>query len=182
MKVHISLNVNDITKSAEFYGRMFGMKPTKLIRGEGESVEVPGSDAGTVIKKTGYAKFDIADPPLNLALNESGASAGGTLSHLGLQVDSSEKVHEFKDRWTKAGLVTADEMDVTCCYARQDKTWVRDPDGNEWEAFVVLEDVESMSESESTCCDGDFVGVTGLKRSAEKSKTMETAGTEQGCC
>ena len=28
-------------------------------------------------------------------------------------------------------------MGTDCCYARQDKAWVRDPDGNEWEVFVV---------------------------------------------
>jgi hypothetical protein len=40
----------------------------------------------------------------------------------------------------EAGLLTRDEMQTNCCYALQDKTWVRDPDGNEWEVFVVLED------------------------------------------
>jgi hypothetical protein len=46
----------------------------------------------------------------------------------------------IRERWTEAGLLTRDEMQTNCCYALQDKTWVRDPDGNEWEVFVVLED------------------------------------------
>ncbi|MDH3492135.1 MAG: VOC family protein [Acidobacteriota bacterium] len=182
MKVHISLNVSDIEKSVEFYGRMFGTKPLKLIKAEGRDVKVPGSDTEIEIPKSGYAKFDIADPPLNLALNERHVDAGGSLSHLGLQVDSSEKVHEFKRRWTEAGLVTADEMDVTCCYARQDKTWVRDPDGNEWEAFVVLEDVESMDEKESTCCDGDFVGISRSESKLQTDTAPAASDAKQGCC
>ena len=182
MKIHISLNVNDITKSVDFYSRMFAGEPAKMITGGGAEVDVPGSGMEAKSRKTSYAKFDIADPPLNLALNETGADAGGALSHLGLQVDTSEKVLEFKRRWEEAGLVTADEMDVTCCYARQDKTWVRDPDGNEWEAFVVLENVESMSEVESACCDGDFVGIKGIENSADAKDTPAAASTTQGCC
>jgi len=182
MKVHISLNVSDIEKSVDFYTRMFGTDPMKLIKSEGEEVKVPGSETEIEIPKSGYAKFDIADPPLNLALNERGVEAGGSLSHLGLQVDTSEKVHEFKQRWTDAGLVTADEMDVTCCYARQDKTWVQDPDGNEWEAFVVLENVESMDAKESACCDGDFVGISTSESTIETAVAPAVSDAKQGCC
>ncbi|NNE68160.1 MAG: glyoxalase/bleomycin resistance/dioxygenase family protein [Pyrinomonadaceae bacterium] len=179
MKVHISLNVSDLHKSADFYSRMFGQEPMKFFPSKAEADSAAGTDSPTTngVAKTGYAKFDIADPPLNLALNETGKRAGGSLSHLGLQVETSEKVHEYKKRWEEAGLTTADEMDVTCCYSKQDKTWVRDPDGNEWEAFVVLENVESMNEAEAACCDGDFVGI-GEKKVTEEAGSTTTAG----CC
>ncbi len=139
MKTHISLNVKDIEKSVEFYGKMFDQKPMKFIKAE-----------------RGYAKFDIEDPPLNLALNEGSFEAGGGLSHLGLQVETTEDVMNFKQRWSEKGLVSVDEMDVSCCYAKQDKIWVRDPDGNEWEAFAVLENLEPK-EAENACDCGEKV-------------------------
>ena len=81
-------------------------------------------------------------------------SAAGALSHLGLQVGSTDDVLAMRLRWAEAGLVTRDEMKTDCCYATQDKTWVHDPDGNEWEAFVVLKDnlPESAGATTSTCC------------------------------
>ena len=62
------------------------------------------------------------------------------LSHLGIQVGSTDDVLAIRGKWAAAGLLTRDEMQTSCCYALQDKTSVRDPDGNEWEVFVVLED------------------------------------------
>jgi predicted lactoylglutathione lyase len=89
--------------------------------------------------------------PLNLALNEvPNVSSAGALSHLGLQVTSTDDVLAIRKRWAEAGLVTRDEMQTTCCYATQDKTWVHDPDGNEWEAFVVLKDNLPETPSAST--------------------------------
>ena len=176
MKVHISLNVNDIDKSVEFYGRMFDTSPVKLKTAVQNGAGVEDSDG-----RPGYAKFDIADPPLNLALNETGAGDRGSLSHLGLQVDTTEKVLEFKNRWEHAGLTTADELDVTCCYARQDKTWIKDPDGNEWEAFVVLEDVVDMTETEAACCNGEVVAKVGTEADSIAADSCGTSA-DSGCC
>jgi catechol 2,3-dioxygenase-like lactoylglutathione lyase family enzyme len=134
MKAHVSINVRNVEKSIDFYRRMLGIEPAKV--------------------RTGYAKFDVKDPPLNLALNEVPSLAGpGALSHLGIQVASTDDVLAFRARWAQAGLFTRDEMKTDCCYATQDKTWVKDPDGNEWEAFVVLQDnlPESAIESRSCC-------------------------------
>jgi hypothetical protein len=77
----------------------------------------------------------------------------GALSHLGLEVASTEGVLATRARWAEAGLVTRDEMDTNCCYARQDKTWVHDPDGYEWEVFVVLED--NLAETSMCCVTGE---------------------------
>jgi catechol 2,3-dioxygenase-like lactoylglutathione lyase family enzyme len=137
LKPHVSINVRNVAKSIEFYRQMLGIEPSKV--------------------RAGYAKFDVQNPPLNLALNEVADLAGaGALSHLGFQVASTNDVFAFRQRWTEAGLITRDEMDTDCCYANQNKTWVKDPDGNEWEAFVVLQDnlPEQTLSSEACCAPG----------------------------
>lgn len=118
LKTHIALNVTNIEKSVAFYQAMFGITPMK--------------------HKVDYAKFDIANPPLNLTLNlAENASQGGALSHLGVQVETSEDVQAAINRFKAAGLTLFEEKDTDCCYALQDKVWITDPDGNSWEVFVV---------------------------------------------
>ena len=134
LKAHLALNVIDVSRSLEFYRRLLGIEPSKV--------------------RTGYAKFDVQNPPLNLTLNESVVAGRGALSHLGIQVSSTEDVLALREKWAAAGLLTRDEMQTDCCYALQDKIWVRDPDGNEWEAFVVLEDNLPQA---SACCGSDQV-------------------------
>jgi catechol 2,3-dioxygenase-like lactoylglutathione lyase family enzyme len=130
LKAHLSLNVRNVDQSIQFYRKMLGIEPSKV--------------------RPGYAKFDVLNPPLNLALNEAPVTNRGALSHLGIQVASTEDVMATRQNWNDAGLSTHDEMQTNCCYAVQDKTWVSDPDGNEWEVFVVLED--NLAES-NACCD-----------------------------
>lgn len=120
LKAHLAINVSDVERSIEFYRKLFGIEPSKV--------------------RTGYAKFDVQNPPLNFTLNEVPVTNRGALSHLGIQVRTTDDVLATRQRWSEAGLLTRDEMQTNCCYATQDKTWVRDPDGNEWEVFVVLED------------------------------------------
>jgi len=133
LKAHVSINVRNVQRSIDFYRKMLGIEPSKV--------------------RTGYAKFDVKNPPLNLALNEVPDLAGaGALSHLGLQVGSTDDVFAIRSRWAEAGLVTRDEMKTNCCYATQDKTWVHDPDGNQWEAFVVLKDNLPAVENAAVCC------------------------------
>ena len=141
MKVHVSLNVKDLTSSVEFYKKMFNIEPAK---------EYPAGTSNT--RLSGYAKFDIAEPPLNLALNEVGVAKGGSLSHLGVQVATSDDVNAVQKRWEEIGLIPREEKEVACCYAKQDKAWVTDPDGNEWEVFTVLENI-SPNEEQTGCCD-----------------------------
>jgi catechol 2,3-dioxygenase-like lactoylglutathione lyase family enzyme len=120
LKAHLALNVHNVEQSIEFYKKLLGIEPGKV--------------------RTGYAKFDVQNPPLNLTLNEHSFTDRGALSHLGIQVASTNDVLAMREKWVEAGLLTRDEMQTSCCYALQDKAWVRDPDGNEWEVFVVLED------------------------------------------
>ena len=111
LKPHVSINVRNVETSIAFYRQMLGIEPSKV--------------------RTGYAKFDVSNPPLNLALNEDPHLAGaGALSHLGFQVASTDDVLAMRKQWADAGLITRDEMDTNCCYANQNKTWVTDPDGN----------------------------------------------------
>jgi catechol-2,3-dioxygenase len=134
IKAHISLNVRKIGQSVEFYKKMLGIEPSKV--------------------RSGYAKFDVQNPPLNLALNEVPFIDRGALSHLGIQVASTDDVLAVRKRWARAGLSPHDEMQTSCCYAVQDKTWISDPDGNEWEVFVVLKDnlPEASGADVSACC------------------------------
>jgi catechol 2,3-dioxygenase-like lactoylglutathione lyase family enzyme len=129
LKAHLALNVKNVEQSTEFYRKMLGIEPSKVRRG--------------------YAKFDVQNPPLNLTLNEVAFKERGALSHLGIQVAATSDVLAMREKWAEAGLVTRDEMQTNCCYALQDKTWVHDPDGNEWEVFVVLED--NLAET-AACC------------------------------
>src|SRR5579872_7209012 len=94
-KAHVSIHVKNLDASVEFYRKLFGVEPSKV--------------------RTGYAKFDVANPPLNFALNE-GANAGpGTLSHLGIQVDSTADVLAIRQQWQERGLTPRDEMKTECC-------------------------------------------------------------------
>ena|SRR5438552_2796594 len=137
LKAHIAINVHQLDKSVEFYKNLFGINPSKV--------------------RKGYAKFDVANPPLNFTLNEVPFGERGALSHMGIQVGSTDDVLAVRELWLKKGLITRDEINTDCCYAVQDKTWVHDPDGNEWEVFVVKQD--NLPE-----------------------KTAESAGTGPGCC
>ncbi len=133
LKAHLALNVRNVEESLAFYKRLLGLEPSKVRRG--------------------YAKFDVQNPPLNLTLNQVPFSERGALSHLGIQVASTADVLAVRERWIREGLVPRDEMQVDCCYAMQDKAWVKDPDGNEWEVFVVLEDnLPEKAEKTSSCC------------------------------
>lgn len=131
LKPHVSLNVEAIDRSVAFYEKAFGVSVTK--------------------RRPGYAKFDLAEPSLNLSMVEA-PRTGINASHFGIQVQSSEDVAEAKARFDAAGLKTRTEEETTCCYAVQDKVWVEDPDGNSWEVFVVKADANTMRGAESQCC------------------------------
>ena len=82
LKAHLALNVRDVKRSIEFYRKMLGIEPSKV--------------------RTGYAKFDVQNPPLNLTLNQHAFNEQGALSHLGLQVASTEDVLAVRERWAEA--------------------------------------------------------------------------------
>jgi catechol 2,3-dioxygenase-like lactoylglutathione lyase family enzyme len=138
LRPHLALTVTDVDRSIPFYEALFGTKPEKV--------------------RDGYAKFSVAEPALNFTLNEGDRTEQlGAFNHAGIQVASTDDVLAAKLRLVKAGLATFDEMDTTCCYARQDKIWVRDPDGTPWEVFVTHADVETPTAADidapaAPCC------------------------------
>jgi hypothetical protein len=87
-------------------------------------------------------------------LNQAEHADRGALSHLGIQVETTGDVLAARQQWQDRGLLPRDEMQTDCCYALQDKSWVRDPDGNEWEVFAVLQDhLPETSVRDRSCCD-----------------------------
>ena len=124
-RMHISLGVEDLDASIRFYTAFFGASPTAV--------------------KDDYAKWMLDDPRVNFSISSCCGAPG--LSHLGVQVENGEELSDISARLRDAGLETSDQRDVTCCYARQDKTWVSDPQGVRWETFLT----HSQS-AQTGCC------------------------------
>jgi predicted enzyme related to lactoylglutathione lyase len=125
LRPHLALTVTDVERSIPFYEALFGTQPQK--------------------RKPGYAKFSVADPALNFTLTQGERSELGAFNHAGIQVQTTDDVLAARERLVAAGLAAFDEMDTTCCYARQDKIWVHDPDGTPWEVFATHEDVDAQA-------------------------------------
>ncbi len=120
-RVQLALNVSDLDAAIAFYSKFFDTTPAKV--------------------RPGYANFAIAEPPLKLVLIE-GHGNPGSLNHLGVEVESTDLVASATARLASEGLAGATEDEVSCCYAVQDKVWVDAPDGEPWEIYTVLADVE----------------------------------------
>ena len=65
-RVQLALNVDDLDEAIGFYTKLFATEPAKV--------------------RPGYANFAVAEPPLKLVLIET-PGAGGTLNHLGVEVE-----------------------------------------------------------------------------------------------
>src|SRR4029079_2113272 len=120
-RVQLALNVDDLDTAIAFYSKLFAAEPAKV--------------------RPGYANFSIAEPPLKLVLIE-GTGEPGTLNRLGVEVESTDEVGAAQARLAGEGLATATEDQVSCCFAVQDKVWLDAPDGEPWEIYTVLADVE----------------------------------------
>ncbi len=125
-RVQLALNVSNLDAAIAFYSKLFGTEPAK--------------------RRPGYANFAIAHPPLKLVLIEN-TEAPGTLNHLGVEVESTQEVETAADRLQQLGLTSEAEHQVTCCYALQEKVWVRDPDDAPWEIYTVLADAPTGARS-----------------------------------
>ncbi len=141
-RVQLALNVDDLDAAIAFYSQLFGTEPAKV--------------------KPGYANFAIAEPPLKLVLLGN-PGQGGTLNHLGVEVESREQVHAEIARLAGAGMFTEEEIGTTCCFATQDKVWVTGPNRERWEVYTVLADSETFFGSiplaangngQAECCGG----------------------------
>ena len=142
-RVQLALNVSNIDEAVAFYSKLFATDPAK--------------------RKPGYANFAIADPPLKLVLSEG--EGGGSLNHLGVEVESGAEVEAAEARLSSDGVQTTGVDDTVCCYATKTETWVEDPDGAPWEFYVKTGDAEQMTNTIPTdgetaqCCAPASVGV-----------------------
>ncbi|MDL5159973.1 ArsI/CadI family heavy metal resistance metalloenzyme [Actinomycetospora termitidis] len=119
-RVQLALRVSDLEGSIRFYSRLFGAEPAK--------------------RRPGYANFAITEPPLKLVLLEGEPDRPTVMDHLGVEVATTTEVDDATARLDELGLFTQVENDTTCCYARQDKVWVRGPGHEPWEVYTVTED------------------------------------------
>jgi catechol 2,3-dioxygenase-like lactoylglutathione lyase family enzyme len=186
-KPHVSLNVKNVDASVAFYQMLFNVAPVKHYRDNTtvHSVLLDDQGGNSHAARTGYAKFDLEQPILNFVLNEVEFNAElGALSHLGLQVDSTYDVIAIRKRIEAMGLKPRDEMNVSCCYARQDKFWLADPDGNEWEIFTVVEHLspEQLRELDnreqcatSTCATNNALAAVSNSKPCEPNCNTEKA-------
>lgn len=149
-RAQLALNVDDLSEAVAFYSKLFGAEPNKL--------------------KPGYANFALSEPPLKLVLLEN-PGKGGSLNHLGVEVESSEKVHEEIARLTDAGLFTDEEIGTTCCFATQDKVWATAPDGEKWEVYTVLADSETFGTSPTLLADENSGGAACCGSAASSAAT-----------
>jgi catechol 2,3-dioxygenase-like lactoylglutathione lyase family enzyme len=157
-RAQLALNVDDLDEAIVFYSKLFNTQPAKV--------------------KPGYANFAVAEPPLKLVLLEN-PGKGGTINHLGVEVESSATVHAEIARLTGEGLFTDEEIGTTCCFATQDKVWVTGPAGEKWEVYTVLADSNtfgtSPEQSEGSTAEGG-VCCGGTAADAEKTTAAN------GCC
>lgn len=134
-RIHMALPVRDLERSIAFYSTLFGQGPSKT--------------------RPGYAKFEVAEPRVNLSLNQvaGNTAPAHSMSHFGVQLKSMAAVRAIAERLTGAGIETRIEDSVACCYAVQNKVWSNDPDGNAWEVYVLLDDDAAVhTSSDGTCC------------------------------
>jgi catechol 2,3-dioxygenase-like lactoylglutathione lyase family enzyme len=154
-RVQLALNVDDLDTAITFYSKLFGAEPAKV--------------------KPGYANFAITDPPLKLVLLEN-PGHGGTLNHLGVEVDSSAVVHDEIARLNDAGMFTEEQVATTCCFATQDKVWVTGLGGERWEVYTVLADSESFGTSP------EHLDTPTVRQAVCCTTSQDAAASVPSCC
>ena len=115
-RLHVHVGVTDLDSSIGFYSTLFGAKPT--------------------VTKQDYAKWMLEDPRVNFAISSGNHAATG-IEHLGIQVESAEELTDVYGRLKEADRPVLEEGATTCCYAKSEKSWIADPDGIVWEAFLT---------------------------------------------
>ncbi len=167
-RIHLGLAVKELWSAVAFYRTLFGQEPTKM--------------------RPRYAKFEVAEPPVNLSLNEVGGETGphNPTDHFGVQVQSTAAMQTVAERLARAGISTRVEERVSCCHAVQDKIWATDPDGNKWEVYLVIDDdVPLHGSPDSACCAEAPANMESTRHggfTAAKMRSLDPGGTNQGCC
>ena len=137
-KFHAGIHVSDIDKSVDFYKDLFQKEPIKV--------------------KVDYAKFESDE--IVLSLIKRPEQVRPDFGHFGLRVNDDSQLRSHHDRLKKGGHILDVEEKVDCCYAIQDKFWVKDPDGLAWEVYTFIEDTDKgirpeIQDAEAACCGPD---------------------------
>jgi catechol 2,3-dioxygenase-like lactoylglutathione lyase family enzyme len=140
-RLHVHVGVEDLERSIAFYSTLFGAVPT--------------------VTKADYAKWMLEDPRVNFAISTGQHTEKG-IEHLGIQVESPDELADVYGRLKAADRPVLEEGATTCCYAQSEKSWIADPDGVVWEAFLtngeatVYGDSPALNAlSEAACCDAE---------------------------
>lgn len=157
-RVQLALNVSNLDEAVAFYAKLFDAEVNK--------------------RRPGYANFAIADPPLKLVLIEG--EGGGSLNHLGVEVETAEEVVAAEARLSAEGMATTGVDDTACCYALKTETWVNDPDGAPWEWYVKTGDADQMGNSLHS--DGDTGQCCSPAAISESVALGAAPGSAAGCC
>ncbi len=163
-RMHVSLYVSDIAKSIDFYTTFFGQQPVKV--------------------KPRYAKFVLSEPSLIISFVENKERVQSKFGHLGFQVETPEQLAGKLAEAKQNKLVTKEEIGTNCCYAKQDKFWVNDPDGVQWEVYYFHADAEfndphyEMQEADACCT----VSSHDTKSACGCNASVATASKEEACC
>lgn len=162
-RMHVSLYVSDIGQTINFYNLFFGKSPDKV--------------------REGYVKYILDEPSLIISFVENPDRVKQNFGHLGFQVETIEELNNRLEKAQNAGLITREEIGTNCCYAKQDKFWVNDPDGVQWEVYYFHEDAEFNDphyklETASACC----VAPVAEKPKVELKNLAVKACCEPGCC
>ena len=121
-RMHISLYVSDLHKTIDFYNTFFGIAPEKI--------------------RDHYAKYILPEPSLIISFVENPERVKQNFGHLGFQVETTGELNARLEQAHQSGLTTREETGTNCCYATQDKFWVTDPDGTQWEVYYFHADAE----------------------------------------
>ncbi|SCL13516.1 Catechol 2,3-dioxygenase [Micromonospora rhizosphaerae] len=154
-RVQLALRVSDLEGSVAFYAKLFGVEPAK--------------------RRPGYANFAIENPPLKLVLLEGEPEQPTVMDHLGVEVFSTDEVNAATKRLTDAGLITLEENNTECCYALQDKVWVRGPGNEPWEVYTVKADADTLTK-------GSVDGECRCGEPTDAEKEPATSGAASKCC
>lgn len=126
VKFHVSLNASELKRSIAFYRVLFDVEPAKI--------------------RDDYAKFELDEPPVVVSLIPISSSSGGHVNHLGIRFRDSATLVAAQMRLEQVGIATQREEGVECCYSKQTKFWVNDPDGALWELYVLHADADENDE------------------------------------
>ena len=161
-RFHVHLGVPDLAASVRFYSDLFGMPPA--------------------VEKPDYAKWMLDDPRVNFAISRRSSRPG--LNHLGLQAESADELAEIRSQFAHADEASIyDEPNVSCCYARGNKHWTRDPQGIAWEAFHTLDGIPLYDGDSSAAEAAGACGSTATPCCGSDDATANPAtAARTGCC